>query len=176
MNSSAKTTTFTFLAAAALGAAVFMGCTVTSGTVDDTDGGTQNDDDKDSGSSGNNDSGTPDTGGETCNNTSQTNMFEPAACQTCLESKCCLELNNSFNIPNDDPNGKLGCNDFKACLDDCAKPNEDGTAKTEDEIQECIDTTCNDPETPIAVDGVVTAWQSVQACAAQSCATECAGE
>src|SRR4051794_31359383 len=41
MNSSAKKTAVSFLATAALGAAVFMGCTVGSGTVDDTDGGKQ---------------------------------------------------------------------------------------------------------------------------------------
>ena len=167
MNSSAKTTTFSFLAAAALGAAVFMGCTVTSGTVDDTDGGTQ-DNDKDGGS--NSDTGTPDSGGETCSNTHQTNMFEPAACQSCMESKCCLELDNCFKIPSDEASGKFGCNDFKLCLDDCVKPNEDGTEKTEDEINECY-TECADT---LAAEGVVTAWQSVTACAEQSCATECA--
>ncbi len=168
MNSSAKTTTFSFLAAAALGAAVFMGCTVTSGTVDDTDGGTQ-DNDKDGGS--NSDTGTPDSGGgETCSNTHQTNMFEPAACQSCMESKCCLELDNCFKIPSDEASGKFGCNDFKLCLDDCVKPNEDGTEKTEDEINECY-TGCADT---LAAEGVVTAWQSVTACAEQSCATECA--
>jgi len=167
MKSSAMMIRFSFLAAAALGAAMFMGCTVTSGSVDDTDGGTQdNDDDKDAGSQ--QETGTPDTGGGTCS-TSQTSNFEPAACQSCMEGKCCLELTNCFNIPNDDANGKLGCNDFKVCLDDCVKPNEDGTAKTDDEVTAC-NTECTEV---LAADGVAQAWLSVQSCAEQSCATEC---
>ena len=173
MNSSAKTTTITFLAAAALGAAVFMGCTVTSGTVDDTDGGTNNNNNnKDGGSQNETGTDTDSGGGETCNNAAQTSKFEPAACQTCMESKCCLELTNCFNIPEDTANGKLGCNGFKDCLDDCVKPHGDGGAKTQDEIDACN----NECADTLAADGVVTAWGSIVACSDQGCAAECAPE
>jgi len=168
MNASAKTTTFSFLAAAALGAAVFMGCTVESGTVDDVDGGTQDNDKEDSGSSTGTDSGAqPDTGGggETCESP-QTSKFEPATCQTCLEKSCCLELKNCFNLPGDDANGKVNCDGFKDCLNDCAQ--KPAGQEQDDCIAECTDI--------LAAPGVVDAWQSIQACADQSCATECAPE
>lgn len=172
MSSSAKTTTITFLAAAALGAAVFMGCTVTSGTVDDTDGGTNNNNNKDGGSQSETGTDTDSGGGETCNNASQTSKFEPAACQTCMESKCCLELTNCFNLPGDEANGKVDCNGFKDCLDDCVKPHGDGGAKTQDEIDTCN----NECADTLAADGIVTAWGSIVSCADQGCATECAPE
>jgi hypothetical protein len=86
MNSSAKKTAVSFLAAAALGAAVFA-CTTTSGTVDDTNGGTRdrdsgtNTDDKDSGTGS----------GGTCESR-QVGDFIDATCQACLDKSCCTEL------------------------------------------------------------------------------------
>ena len=168
MNSSAKMTTVSFLAAAALGAAVFMGCTVTSGTVDDTDGGTQNNNNNNDGGGGGNDSGSqPETGTEACQAPQpDTAKFEPAACQSCYESKCCLELTNCFSLPGDEANGKLDCAGFKSCLDDCAgKP---AGQEQDDCITECTDV--------LAADGVVDAWRSLQTCNDQQCATECASE
>lgn len=168
MNSSAKKTTLSFLAAAALGAVVFMGCSVSSGTVDDTDGGTQNND-KDAGNNNNNDSGQQsETGtGDKCESTQpETAKFKPEACQTCLEKSCCLEIKNCFSLPGDADNGKLDCAGFKDCLDDCsAKP---AGQEQDDCIKECTDT--------LAAAGVVDAWQSLTACTDQSCATECAAE
>lgn len=167
MNSSAKMTTLSFLAAAALGAVVFMGCTVTSGTVDDTDGGTQNND-KDAGNN-NNDSGQQsETGtGDKCESTQpESAKFQPEACQTCLEKSCCVEIKNCFNLPGDPDNGKLDCAGFKDCIDDCAtKP---AGQEQDDCIKECTD--------DLAAAGVVDAWQSLTACTDQSCATECAPE
>lgn len=164
MISSAKTTAVSFLAATALGAAVFMGCTVTSGTSNDTDGGTQNNKTKDSGpgdGDADTDAGTPEAGSATCE-TPQTSFFQPEACQACLAKSCCLELKNCFNLPGDDGAGKVNCDGFKDCLDDCAK-------KPEAE-QEACNTECTDT---LAAPGVEDAYKSIFACAEQSCAADC---
>lgn len=174
MNSSATTTTLSFLAAAALGAAMFMGCTITSSTTDDTDGGTRiNDTDKDKDKDKDTpEAGAPEGGGEACESPQKT-PFEPAACQSCMESNCCLELKNCFNIGEDTANGKLGCDGFRECIDDCDKPNDDGTEKTDKQKTTCYQELCSDL---IAADGVVTAWQSILACTEQSCKTDCSPE
>ena len=163
MNSSAKTTVVSFLAAAALGALVFGGCTVTtgSGTVDDTDGGTNNNNTNDADSE-DTDSGVPDTGdnGGVCE-TKQTNFFEPADCQTCLNTKCCSELTACFALPADEANAKAECNGFKTCLDDCTAQ-EDVDACN----QECVEL--------VAADGVANAYIAIADCAETNCAAECA--
>jgi len=94
MNTSAKITTGTFLAAMALGAASLVACTVNSTSSTDTDGGTSSSGGSSSGttSSSGGSSGTTDDGGSsgdggTCDSTSQTTKY-PAACQSCTETSC----------------------------------------------------------------------------------------
>lgn len=171
MNSSAKLTAVTLLAAAALGAAVgTQGCTVTSGTDSDTDGGTSSS----SGSSGNpsgdsgtqpttdsgTDSGTPTN---TCagNKQSADNGFGPN-CQPCLEQKCCTQLKGCFDIAKDDAGTTLDCNDYVDCTDACQK-------KPAGEIAACQDD-CDS----LAAAGVVKAYDDIVTCGQTSCATECA--
>src|SRR5262245_17040067 len=148
MNSSAKITTVSFLAAAALGAAVFMGCTTTSTTVDDTDGGTSTSKTDSGSSSSGGDSG---GGGATCESKQQ-GTFISDTCQACAEKSCCTQLKTCFDLPGDDANGKVDCNAYTTCIDDC------GT-KPEGELETCYKD-CDDT----AADGVQTAYEAIESC------------
>ena len=166
MNSSAKVSVVTLLAAAALGAAVFtQGCTATSGTDNDTDGGTQSS----SGTSGASSSGTSgrpatDAGGDAAptnacagNKQSADNGFAPATCQPCLEQKCCDKLKTCFDIP--DTAEALDCNEYTECTDKCATDADPTTCQKD----------CDD----LAVPGVVDAYDAIVTCGGSSCKTEC---
>jgi hypothetical protein len=159
MNSSAKTTAVSFLAAMALGAAAFMGCSVESGTVNDTDGGTQNND-KDSGSDP--DSGTgEETGTPTCASKQQ-GTFVDATCQACLATSCCTQLKTCYDLPGDEAAGKVDCNEYTTCVDQC------GTIQDETERESCYadcDTT--------AADGVQVAYEAIITCGKTNCDAEC---
>jgi hypothetical protein len=162
MKSSAKTTAVSFLAAAALGAAAFLGCSVESGTVDDTDGGTQNND-KDSGKT---DSGTTDSGGETVSTCTdkQKGVFVSETCQACLDTKCCSELTACYTIPSDEATGKVDCNDYDSCIDECS-------TKGDDQLEACYQD-CDD----VAATGVQDAYEAIETCGTTNCATECGVE
>ncbi|HVH42282.1 MAG TPA: hypothetical protein VM925_08050 [Labilithrix sp.] len=156
MNSSAKITAFSFLAAAALGAAVFTGCTVTSGTVDDTDGGTTNNG-TDAGTQS--ETGTGTDSGPTCEPPTQGTPFEPAAdCQPCVAANCCAELVGCFSLPGGD---KLDCDGFKECVDSC-------------DTDDCINGAGNEGScVNLAAPGVAAAYQAISECGEQKCATQC---
>ena len=164
MNSSAKTTAISLLAAAALGAAVFTGCTVTSGTVDDIDGGTQPNKEKDAGAT-DNDAGntTPDGGGTaTCETKRTSEYIVSAACQACLDANCCAEQKTCFDIVAPDES-KVDCNDYAQCIDDCATKSE-----TQEQLDECY-ADCD----LIRADGVQTAYEAIESCAVKDCKAEC---
>ena len=164
MNSSAKMTAISFLAAAALGAVIFTGCTTGSGTVDDTDGGTQTNN-KDSGTTPKTDGGTTDTDSgpaATCESKQQGD-FVDAKCQACLAGACCTELKGCFNAAVDDAGGKLDCNDYSTCINDCTG--------TEAELEACY-TACDGA----AADGIAQAYTGIETCATTNCNTECAGQ
>ncbi|HVJ93531.1 MAG TPA: hypothetical protein VM580_27205 [Labilithrix sp.] len=164
MNSSAKISAFSFLAATALGALLFAGCTVTSGTVDDTDGGTSNNNNnkQDGGSSddGGSDGGDIDAG-PTCDNPNQQGYFISESCQACLEAKCCSQLTTCYGLPGDEANGKLDCNQYDECISDCG-------GKSGDELQACY-ADCDS----LAADGVQTAYEAIESCGETSCVSEC---
>jgi hypothetical protein len=115
MNSSAKLTAVTLLAAGALGVAAMQGCTVTSGTNSDTDGGSSS---GTSGTSGNgtssgSDSGTGDSGSATCEGNKQEIPFEPASCQSCMNGACCDKMKTCFDIVK--PDTEFDCNKLYKC-------------------------------------------------------------
>jgi hypothetical protein len=173
MNSSAKTTAVSFLAAVALGAAVLVGCTIESGTVDDTDTGTRpgdKDKDKDSGTPDDKekDSGTPETGVAPTCTANQKSVFVDDKCQACLSTKCCTELKSCFDVPADPAAGTVDCNEYTACIDEYRE--ECNAKPTQDERDECFaicDTT--------AAAGVKEGYESIVTCAESSCAAECGG-
>ena len=154
MNTSAKITTGTFLAAMALGMASLVACTVTSTSSTDTDGGTSSSGGSSGGSSGTT-SDAGDDGGETCDSTSQTTKY-PAACQACTEAQCCDKIGACFN---QQPDGGVGCNDYAECVSTC----EEGTDDT------CIETQCDAVVDP----AVKTAFDILQKCQLDNCQTEC---
>lgn len=165
MNSSAKFSAFSFLAAAALGAAAITGCTLSSGTVDDTDGGTWNND-KDSGTpatdGGATDSGTDGGDTLTCESKQEGEFISPE-CQSCLATSCCTELKTCFDIAGDDDEGLVDCNEYASCVDAC------GAITDAEEAADCYET-CDS----IATDnGVVAAYDAILSCGTTSCATVC---
>ena len=167
MNSSAKMTTLSFLAAAALGAVVFTGCTVSSGTSNDTDGGTQNNDEKDAGSTDETDAGeTPDSGDvKACEtNDKQTAPLISAECQSCLDTSCCSQLTACFSIPGDEQAGTVDCNVYAKCIADCGE-------KQGDELTKCYEE-CD----LVAAEGVAQGYDGVVTCAATNCKTPCGVE
>ena len=122
MKSSAKWTAVSFFALTALAGAsvMFAGCTVTSGKVDDIEGGTGNKD-----SATNPDTNTAD--GAVPNacpgNTKETvGPIVNAACQAKLEAKCCAQLTACFGFDistTDAGPGALNCNGYTDCTDKC---------------------------------------------------------
>lgn len=156
MSASAKLTAVTLLAAAALGAAVAtQGCTVTSGTVDDTDGGTQGTSGGSSDAGGGRDGGSS-GGGEACK-AGEFPTSVDATCQACLEQKCCADLKSCFQITPGTDAG-LSCKELAECVND---------AKDETEFQACVDSA--DP-------GVKDAYGRIVGCADKDCAAECPDE
>jgi hypothetical protein len=170
MNSSAKITALSLLAAAALGAAAIQGCTVTSDTNPDTDGGTHdnnnnnNDNTDNTGDSGDNTGTTNPDSGDTGPIASQTSQFLPAECQTCLQESCRTDMTTLFGITAD--SGHLDGNAFKECVDDCSK------GADADACINAADTGC----VALAAPGVEDAYRAVMACADDKCATPCAPE
>jgi hypothetical protein len=168
MNSSAKVT-IAFLAAAALGAAVFTGCTTNDTTTPpaDVDSGT----DQGSTSSGGTDTGSTDDSGAAavpvgtgCADNQQKEGVVSVDCQTCLETKCCDQLKGCFNIPVEaGTTDKVDCDTYATCVSDC---NNDADPDT------CVTTQCD----PVAQDGIPDAYSQIITCASDptnECATAC---
>jgi hypothetical protein len=154
MKSSAKVTAVSFVAATALGAAIFMGCTFGSGTVDDTDGGTQNPD------SGRNETSTPTDGGppgdsSACSTPTRTFTIGSEACQACANTKCCGQQQACFGIAGDPDAGTTDCNDYNDCY---------VAATTPDDIAVCD---------LAASQGVPAAYQQMLQCLESNCAADC---
>lgn len=167
----AKWSTLSVLAMMAFGsgAAVYTGCTVTTGTVDDIDGGSGTPT-KDGGTS-TSDSGTAGDGGvvgTACQPLNQKQQLIDEACQSCLEQKCCTQLQGCYNAPAGS-NGEVDCDTYAQCVDqggcetDPAKPSSDSDAGA------LVCDGCRSATTPAVVSG----FNEIAKCAATSCATEC---
>lgn len=118
MTLSAKWTAVSFLAltAVATGSFAFAGCTATTGSPTDTEGGTGNPPV---------DSGTKtDSATATCEGNKQgSGDFINATCQAALNAECCTELKGCFNLVIDqDAGGPTdNCDTFVKCSDLCLK-------------------------------------------------------
>lgn len=166
MNSSAKSTAVSFLAAAALGAAIFTGCTVTSGTVDDVDGGSSNQNNTDSGTQ---DASTEDVNTAPVCESKQSGTLVNEECQACLDANCCTELKTCFDIPADENAGTVDCNDYATCIHDVR--DECNAKPTQQEIDDCF-ADCD----LTAATGVQAAYEAIEECAVTSCSSVCSGE
>ena len=159
MSLKAKWTAVSFFTLAAMGAAsvAFAGCTVTSGTVDNVEGGTGT----------NIDSGKPTGDSSTANacpgNTKQTTTFINATCQKSLESECCAELTACFNIVPDTTDAGGGtddCNKYSQCIPKCRFKIDGTTPETDNEkIGACQDD-CDLASSP----SVITAYEAIVKC------------
>jgi hypothetical protein len=168
MNSSARITLAILLAGSALGVAVISACTVNSTTNNDTDGGGATSSSGSTGtssggtssggtSSGGTSSGGTSSGGSACATSKQDAgvVFRTAACQSCLNTKCCTQLTKCFNIPETTDN--IDCNDYHNCIE---AANGD-TAK-----ENLCDTVASDA-------GIIEAYQAIADCGNTNCKTEC---
>ena len=146
MSLSTKWTAVSLFALTALGAGsiAFAGCSVTSGSPTDVEGGTVTPTD----GGGGTDTSVPEDGStNSCpGNTKQTAPLVNAACQTALDSECCTELTGCFGL---DVPAASDCNVYSACIADCKKPLADGAAPTTQEISDCETMLCdaNSPKT-----------------------------
>jgi hypothetical protein len=136
MTLSAKWTAVSFFAltAVATGSFAFAGCSVTSGSPTDTEGGTGNP----VVDSGTKDSSTGDSATATCEGNKQTSGdFVNAACQAALNAECCTELKGCFNLVVDQDAGGAtdDCNTYTKCVDLCRA--ETDPTKAADCQKEC---------------------------------------
>lgn len=160
MTLNAKWTAVSFFALAAMGAAsmAFAGCTVTSGTVDNAEGGTGTNTDA---------ATTGDSAVNACpGNTKQDPRapFVNATCQKSLESECCAQLTSCFNITVqsdvDAGRGDNDCGKYSACIAKC-EFKADGTKETDvDKISACQNMDCRDATS----DAVIAAYDAIAKC------------
>jgi hypothetical protein len=158
MNTSAKITAFSLLAASALGVAAFVGCSTTSSLSDDTDGGS-----RDSGSTTDDDASTGSfTVGSICKTNTQVGKFGSDSCQKCLENKCCTQLKGCFNLAGIDAGQQQAtCESYSDCTAECQQE------ATPAAVKECQDL-C-DEATPTFVQP----YDAIETCGRSSCASEC---
>ncbi len=164
MNTSAKIL-FTLVAAGALGA-VALACTVTSGTVDDTDGGS-NTSTSSSSSSSSSSGGTVDGGADTgssgglCPELTYTGGLENEACETCLRTSCCAETAACWNLA-EKVDSKTGCEDYAQQLGECDTDPDPNQCKTFAKS--------------VLRDGVADGWNTFIGCAKSKCSAQCESE
>lgn len=182
MNSSARWNRLSYFALAALTAgALAFGCTVTTGEIDDPNGGKGSKVDKDSGTP-DDDSGTttdpdattPDPANE-CPDSKQPDDFfiGSAACQACAEQNCCNQLTGCFSLdPGVDGEGNPNptCRDYADWYEDCAATCYETPDAGDDDIDACVD------ECRIGNPAIADAWEAVRNCAIDKCAATCAGQ
>lgn len=158
MTLSAKWTAVSFFGLTALGAAsfAFAGCTVTSGKVDDIEGGTGSPTDSGTAADTSKPNACP-------GNTKQTTTFINKACQSALETACCAQLTACFDIvPDQDASagGTDDCNKYSQCIPKC-RFKLDGTTPETDEAKISA---CQDDCDLAAPKSVVTAYEAIAKC------------
>jgi hypothetical protein len=146
-----------------MGAAVYTGCTVTSGTVDDFDGGSGTTLDSGSPTS---DASTGDGGvegnvGTVCKSAQKSQIIDDT-CQLCLEQKCCTQLKGCFDLPASDG---VSCDEYGACVDQFK-------CEVLDPAVDAGSTTCDGCRSGAAT-GVPAGYNNIVMCAETSCKTEC---
>jgi hypothetical protein len=174
MTLSAKWTAVSLFAltSVALGSLAFAGCTVTSGTPTNEEGGTviTNPPPPD-------DSGTADAAdaavANTCEGNKQTSgdFFSPA-CQNKLNAVCCTELKTCFDIvPGNDDAGQPGadCNGYSKCIDICTKKADGVTPETDQAKIAACDDDCDSLSTPEVID----AYKAIVDCATAKASDVC---
>jgi hypothetical protein len=166
MTLSAKwTVSFLAVSAVAAGTFAFAGCTVTSGTPDNTEGGSGNP--------------TPDAGAAdatpaaVCQGNKQTSGdFVNATCQAKLNAVCCTELKTCFDIvltPDDAGAGTDDCNKYATCIDSCKKNPDGGVPETDTTKIAACEKDCD----ALTQNTVIQAYDAIVACASLKANAEC---
>jgi hypothetical protein len=159
MNTSAKMTAFSLLAASALGVAAFVGCTTSSTLSDDTDGGTRDS----GGPTGDGGTTGPFTVGSICKTNTQVRAFGTLRCQECIENQCCTQLRGCFNLPGIDAGQEQAtCESYSDCTAECQ---QEATPQAAKDCQDLCDE---------ATPSFVQPYDAITSCAETSCKAECA--
>ncbi len=159
-----KNTGICLLVAGALGTLAFMGCTITSNTSNDFDGGTTPPITNPNPPQPDKDASTDSGFIPACTSNQERELLNPA-CQACVEKSCCNELKGCFDMVVAPESGKLDCNAYSECISDCGA---DGVTDAEACYKECDDT---------AAPGIQAAFEAVVTCGLgdnAKCKTECA--
>lgn len=163
MSLSVKWTAVSFFTLTALGAAsfAFAGCTVTSGGIDNTEGGTVKPDAGGDGATGDSAVANACPG-----NTKQLRPILTTTCQNKLNAVCCNELKTCFDIVlTADPKGERGtddCNALQKCLGETCKLPDGG-----------VDSKCQDDCVTASQDSVVNAYDAISECATKNANDVC---
>lgn len=160
MNSSAKLS-LSFLGAMALGGVAFA-CTVSSGTVDDTDGGVNTNTSSSSSSGTATTSSSSSSGGaEACPSLDAGAVtIDSVDCDTCLRGSCCTETTDVYNVDG----GTAAIDEYVTDLQHCdTDPGQQGT----DACKQLTYQSAND-------DGLGSAYDRYLGCRLTNCQTQCA--
>lgn len=180
MNARASWTTYFLVATLAVGAGgLAMGCTVTTGTVDDRNGGSgtdtrgddDDDDDADAGADAATDSESPVS---TCEGNKQDVVLISAACQACLDTSCCGELKGCFNLdPGTDDQGQPNatCSEYGTYYGECSASCDAKHPSDDAAYNQCIEDECRIASGNPAI---ANAWDAILTCAVDKCASTCA--
>ena len=151
----------------------FAGCSVTSGTVDNTEGGTTTPPPPPPPPPSSGDDGGGD-GGATCegnNENTQNRTDFGADCQSCLDTSCCTELKNCFNLApgqTDAGTAASDCNTYAHCIVFCDNDVAADAGNDAGTIQ-----ACEDECAAATSDGVTAAYDGVLGCAKTNCSNRC---
>jgi hypothetical protein len=146
------------ITALVVGGMASAGCSVTSGTVTDSEGGVTTPEPD----GGDQDTSVAVVDGSTnaCpGNTGQTADLVSATCQSALNTECCTELTACFTMAG--VASTMDCNVYSACIADCKKPATDGAAPTPAEENDCDTNICDLNASP----AIQTAYTNLIACA-----------
>jgi len=173
MTLSAKWTAVSLFALTSLaaGSLAFAGCTVTSGTPTNGEGGTPITNPTPDGDSGTAADAAP--AANVCEGNKQTSGdFFNAACQNKLNAVCCTQLKTCFDIvPVADDAGARGmqdCNAYSKCIDTCTKKT-DGTPETDQTKISACDDDCD----ALSPQDVVDAYKAIVDCATANASDVC---
>jgi len=173
MTLSAKWTVVSLFAVTgvALGSIAFAGCTVTSGTPTNEEGGTVITNPPPPG-----DSGTADAADAAvvCQGNKQSGRpLGGDACQNKLNAVCCTELKTCFDIvPGNDDAGQPAqdCNAYSECIDTCTFMADGKTPETDQNKIAACDQDCDTLTTP----EVTQAYDAIFTCAKANASDVCA--
>lgn len=104
----------------------------------------------------------PSAPGRQCASRQDADFISPQ-CQSCLDAKCCDELETCFDLPAGD-DGAYDCTNYALCIDDC-------TTISRKSSRDACYADCGDD----SAKGVSDAYVDIEQCAVDHCMAACTG-